>query len=353
MKFLITTLFYATILLKISVKCACSNPCAANKTEPLGYYWRDYNGNIPYDAVKGGEDRKGNPTYIGQVYTKSFELLPATIYQGCSTVVFSAYNKRLETDKNIKILCSDHPEKLSWYIIKNDEMHLLTQCHLLVGGSEVNEFLNIGRVNYDGQIIIGKVFRIKMKLLLISTLYMTFGWRFDLCCSERVAPGYYWRDYYGKIPSDAVQGGLDKQGNPTYIGQVYIKGFELLPATIYKESKKAVTSAYNIRMEVDKDIKILCSDEKEGFEWRATKNEETHLMVNCHLVVGGSEVGQTLNIGRVNSDGETIIGKVFSHPLLNRGLWVPQKSGAAHFLTYEILTYGCNDFGIDVRSMKL
>ncbi|KAF5289368.1 hypothetical protein FQR65_LT11879 [Abscondita terminalis] len=163
--------------------------------------------------------------------------------------------------------------------------------------------------------------------------------------------GYYWRDYVGHIPPDAVEGGLDKSGNPTYIGQVYTKQYELLPATIYSGCPFAVASAYNHRFEVDKNIKILCSNEQDKLAWVLTKNEETHLLFNCHMVIGGFEVGQTLNIGRVNHGGHTIIGKVFSYPLGNRGLWIPNNAHEANFLQYEILTYGCpKKIEVDVRS---
>lgn len=32
----------------------------------LGYYWRDYNKDIPDDALPGGKDKRGKTTYIGQ-----------------------------------------------------------------------------------------------------------------------------------------------------------------------------------------------------------------------------------------------------------------------------------------------
>ncbi|KAK5646301.1 hypothetical protein RI129_004765 [Pyrocoelia pectoralis] len=154
--------------------------------------------------------------------------------------------------------------------------------------------------------------------------------------------GYYWRDYVGEIPYDAVPGGKDKSGLPTFIGQAYIKGFELLPATINAGSPTAIASAYNIMMPVNKNIKILCSNELEKFSWLVTKSEEAHLITNCHLVVGGSEVDQTLHIGRVNHDGQTVIGKVFSYRPGGKGLWIPYGGHEIHYTSYEILTYNCN-----------
>ncbi|KAF2900132.1 hypothetical protein ILUMI_06050 [Ignelater luminosus] len=152
---------------------------------------------------------------------------------------------------------------------------------------------------------------------------------------------YYWRDYVGIIPEDAIPGGKDKAGVTTYIGQVYIKDRELLPATIYPGCKTARASAYNKELQTEKNVKILCGRHLEKYKWKTTKNEETHLLTDCHLVVGGHEVGHNLNFGRVNHDGQVVVGKVFSNPLSNRGLWIPYNGQETHFLSYEILTYGC------------
>lgn len=172
---------------------------------------------------------------------------------------------------------------------------------------------------------------------------------------------YYWRDYVGIIPNDAVQGGTDKAGNPTYVGQAYIRNFELLPVTIFPGCMFANTTAHGAEITTDKNIKILCAKDLENFEWVITKNEETHLLINCHLVMGGSEIGHTLNIGRVKHDGRIVIGKIFSYPLENRGLAIPYNGKPIVFLSYEILTYKCQkntiktaiiglEVDIDVRS---
>jgi hypothetical protein len=50
------------------------------------YYWRDYNGIIPRDAVKGGANINGEHVYIGQVYVKNAGLIPAQINAGVQEV---------------------------------------------------------------------------------------------------------------------------------------------------------------------------------------------------------------------------------------------------------------------------
>lgn len=52
----------------------------------LDYYWRDYTGDIPEDAVEGGRDLNHRTTYIGQVYVKNFGIIPVTIYPGTTSV---------------------------------------------------------------------------------------------------------------------------------------------------------------------------------------------------------------------------------------------------------------------------
>ncbi|KYB25904.1 hypothetical protein TcasGA2_TC034096 [Tribolium castaneum] len=55
---------------------------------------------------------------------------------------------------------------------------------------------------------------------------------------------YYWRDYHETIPDDAIPAGTDSHGKPLYIGLAYVRGYELLPATILPSEKLARTTAY-------------------------------------------------------------------------------------------------------------
>lgn len=60
-------------------------------------------------------------------------------------------------------------------------------------------------------------------------------------------PEYYWRDYYGLIPSDAIKAGTDENGQDTYVAQLttvaeYNVGktrLHTVPAVIKKGSKTA------------------------------------------------------------------------------------------------------------------
>jgi hypothetical protein len=55
----------------------------------LDYYWRDYTGEIPDDAVPGGYDRNLESTYIGQLFVINHGLLTTRIYKGQKSVMAS------------------------------------------------------------------------------------------------------------------------------------------------------------------------------------------------------------------------------------------------------------------------
>ncbi|KAJ3617368.1 hypothetical protein MTP99_007097 [Tenebrio molitor] len=162
---------------------------------------------------------------------------------------------------------------------------------------------------------------------------------------------YYWRDYYGTIPDDAVPAGKDSHGHPLYVGLVYIRGFELLPATIFPKQEIARTTAYAHVLNTNQHVKILCSPHQEAFEWTSIQSQDLHQYVNRNLIPGGSEVGENLYIGRVYRNNEVIVGKIFKHERANRGIWFPLGNGPSNSLTYEILSYNCEKAGprLDVR----
>ncbi|KAF2897471.1 hypothetical protein ILUMI_08701 [Ignelater luminosus] len=191
--------------------------------------------------------------------------------------------------------------------------------------------------------------------LQLCVIYVTtiHGTKCQVCpqcfIKSNEVPDYYWREYVGIIPEDAVEGGTDEFDNPTYVGQAYFEQFGLLPAIIFPACRKAHTTAHTSEVTTDKNIKILCSKHKENLEWIQTKSDETHLLTDRRLVVGGYEVGQTLNIGRLLYDGRVIVGKVFSYPLPNKGLWIPYNERPMNFQSYEILTYNINKIKLDLR----
>lgn len=66
------------------------------------------------------------------------------------------------------------------------------------------------------------------------------------------------------------------------------------------------------------------------------------MLTECDQVIGGTEIGQVLTIGRVNLQGSVIIGKVFANHLTNKGLWIASGDGGpANYLSFELLNYNC------------
>ncbi|KAJ3660741.1 hypothetical protein Zmor_005176 [Zophobas morio] len=182
--------------------------------------------------------------------------------------------------------------------------------------------------------------------LLLCQLTFVFGNKWD--CAD-----YFWRDYFGTIPYDAVPAGKDHNGDNRYVGLVYIRGFELLPATILPKQGVAQTTAYSHVLTTSQHVKILCSPHKEAFEWTHVQSKDLHDYVNRKLIPGGSEVGESLYIGRVFENGDVIVGKIFKHERANRGIWFPVGTAIKNSLTYELLSYDCDKKDIPTFDVRI
>lgn len=64
------------------------------------YYWRDYTGNIPNDALPGGRDAEGRLTYIAQVLYEKL-LVPGEIRDG--KAYFEYGFQQFATTENVKV----------------------------------------------------------------------------------------------------------------------------------------------------------------------------------------------------------------------------------------------------------
>ncbi|KAK5650635.1 hypothetical protein RI129_001664 [Pyrocoelia pectoralis] len=92
------------------------------------------------------------------MYRTGFGLLPSTIYRGSKYLLASGSGSSFTSDSFVKILCSRNHHKYKWIPTENSQTHLLTAYHLVIGGNEGKYVLNIGRVNHEMEIIMGKVF---------------------------------------------------------------------------------------------------------------------------------------------------------------------------------------------------
>jgi hypothetical protein len=154
---------------------------------------------------------------------------------------------------------------------------------------------------------------------------------------------YYWRDYFGEIPDDAVPGGTDRNHEMTYIAQVYIPKQGILTTRLYKGSKSVTASRYGIHTS-DVFVKILCSNQPEKLSWVPATAAKLHTeLAGKHLVAGGTENGKTLNIGRVSYQGEVIVGKVCSYNVGNALMFFPYHNNEISVKSYEVLVYDNKD----------
>ncbi|KAF2887277.1 hypothetical protein ILUMI_18896, partial [Ignelater luminosus] len=75
---------------------------AQNFLNLIGYYWRDYKGGaVPKDALPGGTNVNGKPTYIGQVLHGSL-LIPAKVDTEENKVTYEWGYKEFVATQNIK-----------------------------------------------------------------------------------------------------------------------------------------------------------------------------------------------------------------------------------------------------------
>lgn len=69
------------------------------------YYWKEFNGTIPADAIEGGRDSSGATTYIGQAFISSdgrCALVTVNLHSGRRNVHAPLYGIK-NTDKNVKV----------------------------------------------------------------------------------------------------------------------------------------------------------------------------------------------------------------------------------------------------------
>jgi len=123
------------------------------------------------------------------------------------------------------------------------------------------------------------------------------------------APGYYWRDYTGEIPDDALSGGTNSKGHTTYIGQTLHLNL-IIPAKIDPDDKQVTYEWGYKEYQAEQNIKILCTQHPEQFEWVSTGNRQINTIRNKTFVIAGYEPGIKSLIGRKQLGNELVIGKV-------------------------------------------
>ncbi|XP_018562461.1 uncharacterized protein LOC108904401 [Anoplophora glabripennis] len=188
-----------------------------------------------------------------------------------------------------------------------------------------------------------------MKLGILFKLAIIGGCFSNIFCE--ISYDYYWRDYTGDIPGDAVEGGRDVNNRKTYIGQVFVKNYGIIPVTIYP-GKTSVAANIDGIHHISSYVKILCSSCKENFKWLPADAKTLHVkMINKHLVKGGVEwEGKVTNIGRILYQSELLVAKVCGYAVGDAKLFFPAGNQEKTAETYEVLVYDGPDlFSIEPR----
>ncbi|KAK4874967.1 hypothetical protein RN001_014327 [Aquatica leii] len=273
------------------------------------FYWRDYNGEVPKDALPGGMDRDHNPTYIGQAVSSSARgityypqitslgaLVPGQIIRGVKKMYYYGdYSPRVETE-NIKIFCTKHPENFEWVKTNINDVKYLSKIRLIPENT-----LAVGKV------IVPNDSRSSYFKTSVNDIYLFI--KFSVSNPTDHSDDFYWRDYNGEVPKDALPGGMDRDHKPTYIGQVVYSGV-LVPGHIISGVKKMYYYGdYSARVETE-NIKILCTKHPDNFEWIKSNGNDVKSQSRMRLIPGGFSNGEEVYIGRGLAENLLVVGKV-------------------------------------------
>jgi len=187
-----------------------------------------------------------------------------------------------------------------------------------------------------------------MKFVAIFVLFL-----FIVCSYSTGNAEIYWKDYYGSISSDAIPAGIDKFGNPTYIGQFPISKLPLdqtadtVLATISKSDGRAY-GVYKLKVLFSREnVKILCSNGINRNSNRPDMLWSNTFMSDCNLVQGGSSSNTSipLYIGRTNYKGQNVTGTFWKDEAVLNVPWVTSNFEEASVFqsnSFEML-YSCVD----------
>nr|CAH7766745.1 unnamed protein product [Callosobruchus chinensis] len=143
---------------------------------------------------------------------------------------------------------------------------------------------------------------------------------------------YYWRDYTGEVPCDAVVGGYDEQNRTTYIGQgfgMFNGYYSLSPVTIIEGERRQRASISGIGIEVGQ-TRILCATSPNPDKWIKTNSRDLVTdTADEQMILGGIEgkkdislIRYDLNIGRAKLGNKLVTGKIVTFSDNNSALFV-------------------------------
>ncbi|XP_044265864.1 uncharacterized protein LOC123012121 [Tribolium madens] len=129
------------------------------------YYWRDYtNGEVPSDAIVGGQNSEGLNIYIGQAYIHGKGNIVTEIFSGIQEVYATTGTGVgpgiVKTTEAIKILCGPG-QNLYWTRTNRNTVHSLLVNHdAVIGGYQLYTNTTRGTLNIGRHIAHNKIGRI-------------------------------------------------------------------------------------------------------------------------------------------------------------------------------------------------
>ncbi|KAK5641832.1 hypothetical protein RI129_010379 [Pyrocoelia pectoralis] len=176
-----------------------------------------------------------------------------------------------------------------------------------------------------------------MYKLLLGTIFLTICFKAKLSANiPRIDEVYYWRDYRGKVPSDAFLSGANNDEEPIYIAQVLYKDL-LVPGEIVPNKLEAVFEWGNAVRRAFSNVKILCSKDPTQFQWVHYRNYD--FKADDNYIKGGYEEGKQIFIGRGIHDDETVVGKIVIDKLNPIWLHTVHKGEVVRLKEFEVLSF--------------
>jgi hypothetical protein len=158
-------------------------------------------------------------------------------------------------------------------------------------------------------------------------------------CGVGSLENYYWREYVGRVPEDAIVAGETAAHTNVYIGQGCVQNGGLIVGAIFPGVKE-VHVPYGGDKKLDKYVKILCGPQ-DSFYWMSANYSNLHLeVIGKHAVIGGHEHAHGyMNIGRISYGGDIKVGKVTSYWPGKAYFYFVDNGSEKRVDSYQILMY--------------
>ncbi|KAJ8970140.1 hypothetical protein NQ314_001369 [Rhamnusium bicolor] len=178
----------------------------------------------------------------------------------------------------------------------------------------------------------------KPKYILFFSLFVAIN-----SCGD-----FYWRDYDGSIPSDAIPAENNSKGL-SYIGQAYIHNYGLFLGKIIPGNLEISVPCYGVK-KINVIIKILCAADKSKYYWistnRARYRDDT--FDKCPVLGGYDQKAKinrklgTLHVGRTRIEGNVIIGNIAAYDPIHPFFYYPLNDTEIRASEYDVLIYSDN-----------